>query len=203
MTTFKGKDDVLTLLIHLGYLAYDYRKNVVRIPNEEIKREFQRSIHEVQHEGTRKSLAESEELFAATIQKNETKVAELIEKVHTEETAALHYNKEESLRSVIQLAYYTYRDHYLQFEELPAGEGYADIVYVPLPDSDWPALVIELKWKQSAEGAIAQIMNRKYPTVLKNTGRKILLVGISYDKDGGFGQKKHSCRILEWDPDRP
>ncbi len=198
LTTFKGKDDVLTLMIHLGYLAYDYKKGVARIPNEEIKREFQRSIHEVRHDATLKRLRESEALFAATIQKDEQKVAEQIEKVHSEETVALHYNKEDSLRSVIKLAYYTYRDHYLQFEELPAGDGYADVVYIPLPDSDWPALVIELKWNKSAEGAIEQIMNRRYPAVLKNIDRSILLVGITYDKDAGIGKRKHSCKIIEY-----
>ncbi len=198
LITFKGKDDVLTLMIHLGYLAYDYIKGVARIPNEEIKREFQRSIHEVRHDATLKRLRESEALFAATIQKDEEKVAEQIEKIHLEETVALHYNKEDSLRSVIKLAYYTYRDHYLQFEELPAGDGYADVVYIPLPDSDWPALVIELKWNKSAEGAIDQIMKRRYPDVLKNINRTILLVGITYDKDAGVGKRKHSCKIVEY-----
>ena len=47
LTTFKGKDDVLTLLIHLGYLAYDSETKTVHIPNEEIRREFQRSIRYV------------------------------------------------------------------------------------------------------------------------------------------------------------
>ena len=136
LTTFRGKNDVLTLMIHLGYLAYDSEKKTVHIPNEEIKLEFQRSIHEVKHEATLKRLAESEQLFADTIRQNEDAVAAQIEKVHAEETAPLHYNKEDSLRSVIKLAYYTYRDHYLQFKELPAGEGYADIVYLPKHDSD-------------------------------------------------------------------
>ena len=198
LTTFKGRDDVLTLMIHLGYLAYDYRSGIAKIPNEEIKREFQRSIHEVRHDATLKRLRDSEALFAATIQKDEQKVAEQIERVHTEETVALHYNKEDSLRSVIKLAYYTYRDHYLQFEELPAGDGYADVVYIPLQDSDWPPLVIELKWNKSAEGAIAQIMNRNYPSVLDNINRSILLVGITYDKDAGVGKRKHSCKIIEY-----
>ena len=198
LTTFKGRDDVLTLMIHLGYLAYDYRRGTVKIPNEEIKREFQRSIHEVGHGATLKRLRESEALFAATIQKDEAKVAAQIEKVHAEETVALHYNKEESLRSVIKLAYYTYRDQYLQFEELPAGEGYADVVYIPLPDSDWPALVVELKWDKSAKGAIDQILEKKYPSVLENIDRDILLVGIAYDKDAGAGKRKHTCIITEY-----
>ena len=198
LTTFRGKDDVLTLLIHLGYLSYDSNKSAARIPNEEIRREFQRSIHEVKNEATMKRINESETLFSATVHMDEKKVAELIEKVHMEETVAIHYNSEESLRSVIKLAYYTYRDHYLQFEELPAGEGYADVVYIPLPDSDWPALVVELKWNKSSEGAIEQILQRKYPSVLENIGQSILLVGISYDRDNAKGRRKHTCRIIEY-----
>ncbi len=120
----------------------------------------QRSIREVKHEATLKRLAQSDQLFLDTIQKKEDAVAAQIEKVHAEEAAPLHYNREDSLRSVIKLAYYTYRDHYLQWEELPAGDGYADVVYLPRHDSDWPALVIELKWNKSAEGAIDQILQK-------------------------------------------
>lgn len=198
LSTFRGKDDVLTLLVHLGYLAYDEGTKTVHIPNEEIKQEFQRSIREVKHTETLKRLEESERLFADTIQKDEQAVAAQIEKVHTEETVVLHYNKEDSLRSVIKLAYYTYRDHYLQFEELPAGDGYADVVYLPKPDSDWPVLVIELKWNKDAKGAIDQILDRKYPSVLENYDRPILLVGINYDKNAGDGNKKHTCKIVEY-----
>lgn len=198
LTTFKGRDDVLTLMIHLGYLAYDSQEKTVRIPNEEIKLEFQRSIHEVTHEATLKRLEESEKLFENTILKQEDAVAAQIEKVHTEETAALHYNKEDSLRSVIKLAYYSYRDHYLQFEELPSGEGYADVVYLPKPDSDWPILVIELKWKKTADSAIDQILQKKYPSVFEGYGRTVLLVGITYDKDAEAGKKKHKCKIVEY-----
>ena len=62
---------------------------------------------------------------------NADAVAAQIEKIHTEETTALFYNNEQALRSVIKLAYFSYRDYYLKFEELPSGNGYADIVYFP------------------------------------------------------------------------
>ena len=198
LTTFKGKDDVLTLLIHLGYLAYDAEQKTARIPNEEIRLEFQKTIREVRHEATLKRLEESENLFMDTIQRNEEAVAAQIEKVHAEETAPLHYNKEDSLRSVIKLAYYSYRDHYIQMEELPAGEGYADVAYIPKADSDWPVLLIELKWQKSAESAIQQMLSRKYTYGLETYGRPILLVGITYDKDAGAGKKKHQCKIIEY-----
>ena len=196
LTSFKGKDDVLTLLIHLGYLAYDAETKTVHIPNEEIRLEFQRSIREVNHSETLRRLAESDQLFLDTIQGNESAVAAQIEKIHAEETSPLHYNREDSLRSVIKLAYYTYRDHYLQWEELPAGEGFADIVYLPRKDSYWPALVIELKWNQTAEGAISQILSRRYPDALKAYGSDLLLVGIAYDKNATPGARRHSCKII-------
>lgn len=195
LATFRGKDDVLTLLIHLGYLAYDSGKKSVRIPNEEIRLEFSKSIREVRHAETMKRLQDSDKLFYDTIHGNEAAVAAQIEKVHMEETTPLHYNKEESLRSVIKLAYYTYKDNYLQWEELPAGNGYADIVYLPKKDSDYPALVIELKWNQTAKGAIDQILDRNYPSVLNGFGKDIILVGVNYDKDAPPGHRKHVCEI--------
>ena len=47
MITFKNKDDVLTALIHLGYLAYDQRTETTFIPNEEIRIEFVNAIEEM------------------------------------------------------------------------------------------------------------------------------------------------------------
>ena len=199
LVTFRSKDDVLTLLIHLGYLAYDSEKRTVHIPNEEIRLEFSKIIREVDHAETRKRLLESDQLIDNTIHLREEAVAAQIEKVHSEETAALHYNSEQSLRSTIKLAYYTYRDHYVQFEELPGGKGFADVVYLPKRDSSYPILVVELKWDQDAKGAIAQIKDRQYQKPLEGFGSRILLVGISYDKDAPAGERKHNCVIEEFE----
>ena len=192
---FKGKDDVLTLLIHLGYLSYNSETGMVTIPNEEIRREFSRSVRTANHAETLTRLRECDQLFMDTIQGNEEAVAKQIEKVHMEETAPINYNREDSLRSVIKLAYYTYRDNYVQMEELPSGEGYADIVYIPKPESDYPALLIELKWNESAQAAISQIHKNKYPAGLEGFNREIVLVGINYDKDSGAGNHRHTCII--------
>jgi len=114
---------------------------------------------------------------------------------HAEETAVLFYNDEQALRSVIKLAYFSYKDYYLKFEELPAGEGYADMVYLPKKDSMLPALVIEMKWNKSAKGAIAQIKDRRYPDAIKEYGGAVLLVGINYDKNAPGGKRRHECVI--------
>lgn len=197
LATFHGRDDVLTLLIHLGYLAYDSEKKTVHIPNEEIRMEFSKSVREIKHTETLKRLQKCDQLFYDTIHGNEDAVAAQIEKIHSEETAPIHYSSEDSLRSVIKLAYYTYRDNYLQLEELPSGEGYADIVYLPKRNSGYPALVVELKWNKSAAGAIGQILDRRYPEVLKGYGGEILLVGINYDKEAPVGRRKHTCKIVK------
>lgn len=130
--------------------------------------EFSRPVREADHTETMKRVAQSTQLIYDTIHMKEEAVAARIEKIHSEETVPLHYNKEDSLCSVIKLAHYTYKDHYLQWEELPSGDGYADIVYLPKHDSDYPALVIELKWNKTADGAIDQIKRMQYPKAIED-----------------------------------
>ena len=191
--SFESKDDVLTMMIHYGYLSYDAESSTVTIPNEEIRNEFAGAIKRVKNKHTLERVKQSIDLIEATASGNADYVAEQIEKIHRQECAPLHYNKEQSLRSVIKLAYFAYRDYYLQFEELPSGNGYADIVYLPKKFNDYPALIIELKWDDSPDTAINQIKAKHYPDVLKNYDGDILLVGISYDKDDE--SKKHRCVI--------
>ena len=40
MSTFASVDDVFTLLVHLGYLTYDFENKTVSIPNQEVQKEF-------------------------------------------------------------------------------------------------------------------------------------------------------------------
>ena len=198
LTTFRDRDDVLTLLIHLGYLTYNEETRSAHIPNQEIRQEFARAIRQVKRDDTIRRVRESEQLIADTVQGNEEAVARQIEKVHEEESP-LYYNNEQALRSVIKRAYFSYGDEYVMFEELPAGSGYADVVYLPKKNSPLPVLVIELKWKKSVDSALDQIRDRRYPEAVKDYGSDILLVGISYDKDAPAGERKHRCRIEKYD----
>lgn len=78
---------------------------------------------------------------------------------------------------------------------MPAGKGYADLIYLPRKKyPDKPAVIIELKWDKDAQGAIRQIKRKQYPAALKGYGGIVLLVGINYDKSN----KKHTCRIEEY-----
>ena len=166
----------------------------MHIPNEEIRLEFARAIRQVRQDDTVRRVRESDRLIEDTIHGEEEAVARQIEKIHEEE-ASLYYNNEQVLRSVIKRAYFSYGDEYVMFEELPAGAGCADIVYLPKRDSVLPALVVELKWNQSAQSALEQIRDRRYPEALHGYGGDILLVGISYDKKAPAGKRKHQCRI--------
>ena len=197
LVTFKNRDDVLTLLIHLGYLAYEETTGKACIPNEEIRIEFARIVREVKRDDTIRRVRESDQLMENTVCGNADAVALQIEKIHAEE-APLHYNSEQALRSVIKRAYFSCGDEYILFEEMPAGAGYADIVYLPKKDSLLPALVIELKWNRTAYGAIRQIKDRNYPEAIRGYGGDILLVGINYSKDAPPGKRKHSCVIERW-----
>jgi len=93
------------------------------------------------------------------------------------------------------MAYITAPAYYNVERELPAGKGFADMVFIPRKDAlDMPALVLELKFDQSADTAIQQIKERRYAGKLAGYADKILLVGISYDKE----TKKHACVIEEY-----
>lgn len=194
MTTFNSKDDVLTLLIHLGYLAYDADRQEVFIPNQEIADEFRNAVDDENWAEIEKVLTDSERLLRATLNQEEEAVARGIDNVHMEMTSVFSYNDENSLSCVISLAYFSARKDYILVRELPSGKGLADIVFVPRKHKVNPALVVELKWDKSAEGAIAQIKRKQYTKVLEEFTGDILLVGINYDKK----DKVHTCIIEKW-----
>ena len=194
MTSFSSADDVLTLLIHLGYLGYDLNTREVFIPNMEIGSEFCNAIESAGWDNIIRALKKSEKLLDATLNKDCAAVAAGIAESHME-TSILAYNDENALSCTIALAYYYNRECYMSFRELPGGKGFADIVYIPLKSHPAkPALVVELKWNRSAKGAISQIKEKGYVKALENYVGKILLVGISYD----VKTKEHQCEIEEY-----
>ena len=190
--TFKSRDDILTLLIHLGYLSYNHEKKSVHIPNEEVRLEFDEIL--TSQNISRKwveLIRESQKLLSDTISEDEEAVAKGIEAVRKKEYAPTFYNDEQALRYVIKFAYIACVGQYAKIEELPSGRGIADVVYIPKKLSHLPALLIELKWNKTADAAISQIENNDYPTVLKEFEGEILMVGIGYDEKS----KEHTCKI--------
>ena len=194
MITFRNKDDVLTLLVHLGYLAYNQSRQTAYIPNEEIRMEFIDAVEDNKWSELIEFENQSEQLLEATLDKDAVAVAEYIGKIHTEYASTVQYNNENSLSSVLTIAYLSAMKYYFKpVRELPTGRGFADFVLIPKPEyaTDYPALIIELKWNQNVQTAMKQIKDREYPqSILHYTGN-MLLVGINYDKKS----KEHECVI--------
>jgi len=189
--TFNSSDDVLTLMIHLGYLAYDDETKKARIPNEELRLEFERLLNKPSNKKIHELVMSSEQLLKDTLDGNEEKVVDTIVKVRELNYAPMFYNNEQALRYVIKFAYIICIDYYLKVEELPTGKGIADVVFIPKKTTALPAMIVELKWNKTADSAIKQIKDNKYPILLDDYTGEVVLVGINYDEKN----KQHSCKI--------
>lgn len=191
MTSFNSKDDVLTLLIHLGYLAYDSKTHKATIPNLEVADAFGDAVSGEGWAYVATAIQESDDLLEATIRGNCEKVAAALEKTHESVASVLEYNNEASLSAAVVLAYYTARRYYEIVHEFPTGKGFADLAFLPRRNTDSPALIIELKYDKDADTAIKQIKEKRYDGKLKEYFGNLIMVGINYDKN----TKKHTCLI--------
>ncbi len=194
LNQINSRDDVLTVLVHLGYLAYDEMKRIVRIPNLEIRQNFLRAIKTGTSRDFIDRIKRSDAVIEATIHRDETRLAELIQEVH-DNRPPRYYNNEQALRYVILNAYdYTPMCWYTVFEELSSGQGFSDMMLIPQKGTGKPALIIELKYDQSPEKAIEQIRDKHYMSHLEKQhySGEVYLIGIGYDSK----KKEHTCRIV-------
>jgi len=191
MVTFSSKDDVLTLLIHLGYLTYDFDTKTISIPNHEVMEQFLSTTKVLGWNEVVQALQVSQNLLNATLACDEETVAKLVEQAHQDNTSILKYNDENSLSCVISIAYYAARKNYVMHREMPAGKGFADLIFEPRKNCNLPAFIVELKWNKSDEIAVEQVLKKEYTDALKNYSGDVLLVGINYDEE-----KHHTCKIL-------
>ena len=195
--SIKSKDDVLTYMIHLGYLGYNQKLKTAFVPNEEIRQELTAAVESKHWNEMLEFQKNSEQLLDATLDMNGAAVAAQIEKIHNEYASSIQYNNENSLSSVLTIAYLSAMHYYFKpVRELPTGRGFADFVFIPKPEysSSYPALIVELKWNQNAQTAVMQIKDKKYPSSILDYTGEILLVGINYDK----GTKEHQCLIEKY-----
>ncbi len=198
MTTFRSKDDIFTLLIHLGYLGYDSEKKEMFIPNKEIRDVFDETTGEEEWTYLFQALKNSQRLLEATWAEDAELVAQLVEDAHLRADSR-SYHSEAALSYAVRLAYFNAEEYYTLIPEMPAGKGYADLVYLPSPKyPDKPALLVELKWNRDADTAISQIHRQRYPEALEKYRDHLILVGINYDKEVSNDSKSfkhHSCVI--------
>ena len=193
MHTFANKDQVITTLVHLGYIAYDNQTQEAYIPNKEVQRVFENYAAYGYPDRFTKFAGYSQEVLISIEHENAERVAELLQIMHNEFVSSIRYHDENSLCCVIMIAMLaSLKTYHKAIREFPCGKGFADLVYLPLhKDINKPAIIMELKWNKSAETAITQIKERQYPKALEEYAGEILLVGIDYQKE----TKEHTCVI--------
>ena len=194
LSDIHSRDDVLTVLIHLGYLTYDRYTRECYIPNLEVAGEMENAVKINKWKGVTETLQQSRRLLEATLRGDANYVERALAAAHSDDTSIFSYNDENSLACVISLAYYYARNDYHIHREYPTGSGYANLVLIPRKNVESPALVIELKYNKDAQAAISQIKAKNYPDKVAQYTGDILLVGINYDRD----TKQHSCQIERW-----
>lgn len=145
---------------------------------------------------TFRALHNSQRLLEATWACDAEEVAKLVEAAH-DKASNRTYSSEAALSYAVQLAYYRAQDYYTTIPELDTGKGYADLAYIPKKPSV-PTLLIELKYEEDADSAIAQIHRQRYPKRLEHYKGNLILVGINYDKEtknDSESFKHHGCTI--------
>lgn len=183
------RDKLFTALIHLGYLSYDGRK--ARIPNLELMLYFGSSIKRANLGGLTHVLSRSEEVLDSILAGKSDRVAALLALSHDDICGAQEYNSEQGLYTTLRESLFFAHQDYIFHREYPSGKGFADLVLIPRPGHNLPALVVELKYDKDAASAIDQIKERNYPAKIQEYSGEVLLVGVNYDKD----TKEHQCSI--------
>lgn len=198
MHTFANKDQVITTLVHLGYIAYDSQTQEAYIPNKEVQKVFEDyaaygyAAYGYPDRFT-KFAGYAQEALISIEHEDAERVAEILQIMHNEFVSSIRYHDENSLCCVIMIAMLaSLKTYHKAIREFPCGKGFADLVYLPLrKDTNKPAILMELKWNKSAKTAITQIKERQYPKSLEDYAGEILLVGIDYQKE----TKEHTCII--------
>ena len=192
LSSIKTKDDAMTYLTHLGYLAYTNGR--VYVPNEEVRLILKNAVEDCHFDEYINLIKDSQKILEKTYEGDGSYVADCIRKYHSKYSSVIKYNSEETLSYVVQNAYLAcIENYYKPVREMQSGEGFADIVYIPKREADRniPALVIELKWNKDVQTALEQIKEKHYTESLEDYCGNIILVGINYDK----ATKEHSCLI--------
>lgn len=187
-----SENDVLTLLVHLGYLAYDEDTQEVFIPTKEVHDRFKSAVR-MAWTKVKEALDESRALLSATLSMDSETVADILEKAHEGTCSVIKYNAENSIACALSIAYYAARDEYVMERELATVKGFADIVMLPRKNVNKPAIIIELKYRGSAQGVIEQIKQRNYPALVTEYTGEILLVGVNYESDS----KSENYSVIE------
>ncbi len=190
LTKIDSSDAALTVLIHLGYLAYDEVRGKCYIPNHEIKEEFIISIGKLKWNNISDPISSSKELLEKTLSGDTQYINETLDKNHDELASIFNKNKEDVLGIIVYISYYHAKKYYEIIKEAGTTKGRADLVFKPKDNTHIP-FIIELKADDCALNAINQIKKKEYIDTLGSYKGKVMLIGINYDSK----TLKHESKI--------
>ena len=196
LTKVNSKDAALTVLVHLGYLAFipggSGSKGVCYIPNKEIAEEFENALVALDWKEIYDPISHSERLLADTISGKLEEINRTLDRNHKELASPLNKNDENVLALVIIVSYYRAKAHYSVNKEGISINGRSDVSFFPKEPGREP-IIVELKVGHSPEEAIAQIKKKAYWEQWPGYKGKVLLIGINYDAE----TLKHTSKV-EW-----
>ncbi len=190
LTKVDSKDAALTVMIHLGYLAYDEETKSCYIPNYEIKQEFQRALKKLDWKEIYNPIGNSKRLYEETLRGNTEFINETLDRNHTDLSSQFNKNKEDVLGMIVHISYYAMTRCYDFHKEETSLKGRSDILILPKDKNHIP-FIVELKVDSTPEDAIAQIKEKEYFSALGSYKGRVLLLGISYDSK----TLKHSSKV--------
>jgi len=180
LTKIYSADSALTVLIHLGYLAYDEDRKSCYIPNYEILKEFERAVKVIDWKEYINPINTSNELYEATIKGDTEFINKTLDYNHQIFSTMYGKNTEAVLQMIIHLSYYNCRDNYTILKESSVSTGRADVAFIPKDYNHIP-MIVELKQNGTAETALEQIESKKYINIFDGYHGKVLFVGINYE----------------------
>ena len=189
--TFYNADDVLTLLIHLGYLTYSDISRSVRIPNKELREHFIQMLSYNNGEDWLKLVTRSKNLIDATVKEDIHTVETIMNEIVCEKHAPHFSDRATALMLIIKYAFIYVVGRFTIREEYSSDISAAVLSCIPYKDTNFPVIMIEYKASDSHDCLIEYIKGEKYATDMKSFAGNIILVGINYDEKTG----KHTCTI--------
>ena len=191
LTKVNSSDSALTVLIHLGYLAYDEDLEACYIPNYEIKQEFVNAVDKLNWHEIYNPISNSLKLYEETLKGNIEFINKTLDQNHLELAGHFNKNKEDILGVIVEISYYNAKQFYNIKKEDTSILGRSDLSFIPYDNCHIP-FIVELKVNSTPDEAIAQIKEKSYFNSLGDYHGKVLLLGISYDEK----TLKHNSKVL-------
>ena len=158
LTKVNSADSALTVLIHLGYLAFIKGEELgfgyCYIPNYEIRQEFVNAILELDWKEIYNPISNSKKLYEETLKGNVEFINTTLDQNHLELAGPFNKNKEDILGVIVEISYYNAKQFYNIKKEDTSILGRSDLSFIPYDNCHIP-LIVELKVNSTPDEVIA------------------------------------------------